>query len=805
MTPNRPKFRLHVRSSEWPSLREIAPAAIGFVAVFSALLVFQPMQVYQGLFLAPVFIASRHGLKSGLAGAGIAIVLQSNVQLMTDGAVITQASAGPVLSTWALYAAVGLAAGAAFTYVASAQREAMYREVLANIGKVMSSSLDMEEVYDHFAERLRTIIPFDQLAISIVDTQQGITVSSYVAGTSESDSAKPGESTPLQGSLAGIVVRKRSPATVDSVTREQIDNELPALRAAYNDGYRSFLTVPLVHRDDVVAVLEMRSFEPASYTSHYSMLAERVGNQIAGAIAIALMYAEREKTETALREAEQNYRTLVENANDSIVVLSGGEAVYRNPAYETLLGHEREGSEGCSFMSAVAPEHRDHILEYYEIRMAGGTPPDQYELELMTAEGLRVSMDVRPRIVEYDGKPATMLVMRNVTERKHLEEQLILAQKMEAVGQLAGGIAHDFNNLLSAVIGFAQLANLQLGTRGTVESSYLDEIQQAAERGAQLTRQLLAFSRRQVTEPKVLNLNDLIVNLDRMLRRLIGEHVELITLTAAELGAVRVDLGQMEQVLTNLVVNARDAMGEGGTLTIRTENVDLDDESARIDPELEPGKYVRVTVSDNGLGMKPDVAAHIFEPFFTTKGVGEGTGLGLSTCYGIVKQNGGHIAVESELNEGTTFKIFLPRLAETPEVLQADDSERAEGPLTGSETVLLVEDEPAVRKLTSEVLQNQGYRVLEATNGVEAVGVMEDDPGHRIDLLVTDVVMPAMGGRELAQRFRTSRPDGKVLYMSGYPDSMISRQGDVNLDGGFLQKPVTMVELARKVREMLDH
>jgi nitrogen-specific signal transduction histidine kinase/CheY-like chemotaxis protein len=414
-------------------------------------------------------------------------------------------------------------------------------------------------------------------------------------------------------------------------------------------------------------------------------------------------------------------------------------------------------------------------------------------------------MDVRPRIVEYDGKPATMLVMRNVTERKHLEEQLILAQKMEAVGQLAGGIAHDFNNLLSAVIGFAQLANLQLETRGTVESSHLDEIQQAAERGAQLTRQLLAFSRRQVTEPKVLNLNDLIVNLDRMLRRLIGEHVELITLTAAELGAVRVDLGQMEQVLTNLVVNARDAMGEGGTLTIRTENVDLDDESARIDPELEPGKYVRVTVSDNGLGMKPDVAAHIFEPFFTTKGVGEGTGLGLSTCYGIVKQNGGHIAVESELNEGTTFKIFLPRLAETPEVLQADDSERAEGPLTGSETVLLVEDEPAVRKLTSEVLQNQGYRVLEATNGVEAVGVMEDDPGHRIDLLVTDVVMPAMGGRELAQRFRTSRPDGKVLYMSGYPDSMISRQGDVNLDGGFLQKPVTMVELARKVREMLDH
>ncbi len=496
MTPDSPKFRRHVRSSGWPSLREISPTAVAFVVVFSALLVFRPMQVYQGLFLAPVFIASRRGLKSGLVAAGIAIVFQSNVQLITEGAVITQASAGSVLSTWALDAAVGFAAGAAFTYVAAAQREAMYREVLADIGKIMSSSLDMEEVFDHFAEQLCTIIPFDHLAISIVDTQQGVAVASYVAGAGNSDSRQPGESIPLQGSLAGIVVRKRSPATVNNATREQVDNELPTLRAAFNDGYRSFLTVPLVHRDDVVAVLEMRTFEPESYTSHHSMLAERVGNQIAGAIAIALMYAEREKTETALREAEQKYRTLVENANDSIVVVQNGRIVFSNSTYEQLLGYTIDDNRGGSFIDDVADEDREQVLDHYRRRLNGEGPPDQYEANLVTRDGIRVPVEVRPRVIDYQGDPAVLVVMRNVTERKHLEEQLFLAQKMEAVGQLAGGIAHDFNNLLSAVIGFAQLANLQLETRGTVESSYLDEIQQAAERGAQLTRQLLAFSRR---------------------------------------------------------------------------------------------------------------------------------------------------------------------------------------------------------------------------------------------------------------------------------------------------------------------
>jgi PAS domain S-box-containing protein len=500
----------------------------------------------------------------------------------------------------------------------------------------------------------------------------------------------------------------------------------------------------------------------------------------------------RRQAEAELRELEERYRTLVDSVSDSIVVLKGDQAVYHNPAYTRLLGHGAR-----SFLDDVAPEHRAPFHLYYGMRQQDGEAPDLYEVDLVTQTGHRVSMEVRASAVDYQGQRATMLVMRDVTERNHLQGQLVQAQKMESIGRLAGGVAHDFNNLLSAVMGYAQLADMQLRTEGRIDGNYLDEIRNAAERGAQLTSQLLAFSRRQVIEPKVLDLNELITNLDRMLRRLIGEQVELVVLPSSDAGAIRADSGQMEQVITNLVVNARDAMPAGGTLTIQTGKVTVGVEAA-----VGAGEYATVAVSDTGVGMPAHVVERIFEPFFTTKERGQGTGLGLSTCHGIVQQNGGHITVASQPGEGSTFTIYMPSVNHTPGPAQVP--EYPTGMLTGSETVLLVEDEPAVRRLTAEVLLGQGYSVLQASNGVDALRIITSVPEKEIDLLLTDVVMPAMGGGELADRFQASYPDAKVLYMSGYPDARVTESGRLPASARFLQKPVTMSVLAREVRETLD-
>ncbi|MGH2542269.1 MAG: ATP-binding protein, partial [Ardenticatenaceae bacterium] len=341
-----------------------------------------------------------------------------------------------------------------------------------------------------------------------------------------------------------------------------------------------------------------------------------------------------------------------------------------------------------------------------------------------------------------------------VEELRHAQEQLVHAQKMECVGRLAGGVAHDFNNLLTPIMGYAQLAIMALSSSGNDKMrTNLIEIQKAAERASNLTRQLLAFSRRQINEPKVFGLNTMIVDMDKMLRRLIGEDIELATLPQPDLGMVEIDPGQMEQVLMNLVVNARDAMPTGGKITIETANVTLDAEYARRTPDVTPGEYVALTVSDTGTGMTEEVKAKIFEPFFTTKEDGKGTGLGLATCYGIAKQNGGHIAAYSELGHGTTFKVYLPRIEGEANASAPVRNDAGEMP-RGTETVLLVEDEQAVRELGARVLQEQGYAVIEASNGVEALQFVEEHPELQIDLLLTDVVMPQMGGRELSERLR---------------------------------------------------
>jgi PAS domain S-box-containing protein len=387
----------------------------------------------------------------------------------------------------------------------------------------------------------------------------------------------------------------------------------------------------------------------------------------------------------------------------------------------------------------------------------------------------------------------------DVTQRRHLEDQLRQSQKMEAVGRLAGGIAHDFNNVLTAILGYSQILLAEMPEDDTRRAD-VQEIERSAERAATLTRQLLAFSRRQVLQPQVLDLNALAANLDKFLRRLIGEDVDLKLSLAQDLWPVSADAGQIEQVVMNLAVNARDAMPQGGRLTIETANVELDESYAREHMAVEPGPYAMIAISDTGHGMTDEVKGQIFEPFFTTKGPGKGTGLGLSTVYGIVKQSGGNIWVYSEVDRGTTFKIYLPRARQESTTSKPSDVDVDN--LEGSETILLAEDESAVRGVAARVLRSLGYNVLTATAGNDALEVAAAYQ-DRIHILLTDVVMPGLSGSELARRLQETRPDLKVLYMSGYTDEAIIHHGLLTSNLAYLQKPFTPLALGRKVRSVL--
>ena len=374
---------------------------------------------------------------------------------------------------------------------------------------------------------------------------------------------------------------------------------------------------------------------------------------------------------------------------------------------------------------------------------------------------------------------------------------------MEAVGQLAGGIAHDFNNLLTSIMGYTEFALDALPDDSPVYSDLLG-IQKSAQRAADLTSQLLAFARKQIVQPKTFNLNNLIVDMDGMLRRLIRENIEFKTLPAPDLGLVRVDPNQIELVLVNLVVNACDAMPDGGILTIETANVTLDEEYVQRHAEVIPGEYIMVCVTDSGSGMTPDIRLRVFEPFFTTKEVGEGTGLGLATCFGIVKQSEGHIWVYSEPDQGTAFKVYLPRVQD--ERPSRTRTRFAEDLPRGTETVLVVEDEAIVRSLAVRTLRLQGYTVLEASNGQVALNLIQTYAEGKIDLLITDVIMPQMGGKELVEQLKELYQDAdfKVLFISGYPGRAVIRQGILALGDAYLQKPFVPDTLARKVREVLD-
>jgi signal transduction histidine kinase/CheY-like chemotaxis protein len=437
------------------------------------------------------------------------------------------------------------------------------------------------------------------------------------------------------------------------------------------------------------------------------------------------------------------------------------------------------------------------------LALASGATSFEREVVHRTLDGESLHLALRWAIVPgYERTCEKVLVsMVDISERRRLEQQLSQAQKLESIGRLAGGVAHDFNNILTAINGYAGLA-LETLAPGEPAADDLREIQKASERAAALTRQLLIFARKQQIDPHVLDLNALVSSVEKLLRRLIGEDVDLRTMLAPNHTLVKADPSQIEQVLVNLIVNARDAMPHGGTLTIETATLALDEEYAREHVGVAPGPYALLAVTDTGTGMDEAVRLHIFEPFFTTKEHGKGTGLGLATCYGIVKQHGGHIWVYSEVSAGTTFKVYLP--------LASDSAAAEESPLTiedlprGGERVLLVEDEPAVRDLAARVLRGQGYTVVEASNGAEALELLRRGPAGQFDLLLTDMIMPRLGGMALAQQIAADNPGLKLLFMSGYTDTTAEQSGLLAVGIPYLQKPFTPGALARRVRAVLD-
>jgi len=599
---------------------------------------------------------------------------------------------------------------------------------------------------------------------------------------------------PVGTGVPGKVFKTGKAVWVRDLTAEE---NFPQAGMLHEADLKSAFGFPLLIGPGVVGVLEFFSEEQHEPGEKLLEIMTHLGAQLGRVI-------ERQQAQERLKQSEIYFRRLTESSLDLITILApDGIIRYESSSIEAALGYKPEEYTGKNAFDFVHPDDTTRVLHAFmeALQKKGNTPLLNFRFRHKNGS-YRILEGVGNNMLADPAVGAIVFNSRDITERKHLEEQFLQAQKVQAIGQLAAGVAHDFNNILTAILGYSDMLLMQLKVTDPYQGQVAG-IKQAAIRAAALTRQLLAFGRKQMLQPVVLDLNTSISEMDKMLRRLLGANVDLISVPHPKLGRVRADPGQIEQVILNLAVNARDAMPRGGRLTIETDNVRLDAEYARQRVEVQPGDYVMLAVSDNGTGMAPEVRARLFEPFFTTKETGKGTGLGLATCHGIVKQSGGHIAVYSELGMGTTFKVYLPRI-ETGVDISAVPREEPVNLPRGTETVLMVEDEPMVRELGAALLGKLGYTILVAANGRQALNMIHADRTRTIHALVTDVVMPEMGGRDLAEFLRSVSPDTKVIFCSGYTEDVASLRGEAGSPITFLPKPYTMAALANKVREVLD-
>jgi two-component system, cell cycle sensor histidine kinase and response regulator CckA len=574
-----------------------------------------------------------------------------------------------------------------------------------------------------------------------------------------------------------VVMRTGEPELVRRVTDELVPDAT------------SYMCVPLISRDrpwgaiTLVTTAEARTFGPAELDVA-AELARRAATTV-----------ETSRLLKSLANSEERYRLLFEvnplpmwvYDAETLRFLAVNEAAVRH------YGYTRQEFLAMDITNIRPREEVEALLADMQARGGPGSPvPGTWQHR--KKDGTLIDVEITAGKVMFEGRPAALVLSHDVTDRLQLEERLGQAEKMEAIGRLAGGVAHDFNNLLTVISGYTEILLARPDVAG---GEQLGEIAHAAEQAAGLTRQLLAFSRRQVLHPRVLDLNEIVAGMEPMVRRIIGDDVSVGVRLTPDLAAVEADQAQLERVILNLAANARDAMPEGGRLTIETQNVELDDDYVASRGEGTAGPNVLLAVSDTGVGMSEEVQRHLFEPFFTTKGPGAGTGLGLSTVFGVVKQSGGSIYVYSEQGRGTTFKIYLPAAA----AAQIDEDHAADAAAEhGSETIMVVEDDESVRDLVRIMLETKGYNVLAAAGAEEAERLCTDE----VDLLLTDVVMPEVNGRALAERLALTSPSMRILFMSGYSDEAVYRHGEISPNAAFIEKPFTDRTLARKVREVLD-
>lgn len=523
-----------------------------------------------------------------------------------------------------------------------------------------------------------------------------------------------------------------------------------------------------------------------------------------GADPVPINIAEHVPSGQALKDSEARYRRLFETAQDGILILNAktGSITDVNPFLITLLNYSREEFLGKELWDlGFFKDIKASKAAFRELKDKQYVRYD--DLPLKTKDGRSVHVEFVSNVYGVNSTQVIQCNVRDITKRKYAErsgQQLGQAQKMEAIGQLAGGIAHDFNNLLGVILGYCEILDGQPNLPESTRQTMIGEIYKAGMSARDLTKHLLAFSRRQVMQPVFLNLNTILTQLRPMLSRLIGDDIEVVSVPHDDLGTIKADPTQVEQVLMNLVANARDAMLHGGKITIETANVDIDETYTRQHPSAKVGPYVMLSVSDTGVGIDEETQTHIFEPFFSTKETGKGTGLGLATVFGIVKQSAGTIGLYSEPGHGTTFKIYFPRHDESPVAIR---QEKAKPVPRGSETLLLVDDAGPLRELTRRLLEGCGYTVLDSGNPLEAIRIADQHKGV-LPLLITDVVMPGLSGPALAKRLTATRPEIRVLYASGYADDAVFPHGKLGANCAFLEKPFTRDDLMRKVRELLD-
>ena len=704
-----------------------------------------------------------------------------------------------------------------FRDVTARRRAECIQEAVYRISHTAHTADNLQQLLRAIHEIVGELMPAKNFYVSLYDPEQDRLEFPYFVD--EYDLTSDVKPRKLRKGLTEYVLRTGRPL----LATPEVYEGLVAAGEAELIGAPSidWLGVPLKVKDRTIGVVVTQTYsQGVRYGESELDILTFVSSQMAMAI-------ERKRIEDAwrgqselLRRTEERYRAFIAQSSEGVSRLE------IDPPVPTALPEDEQIDR--LYAGARIAECNDAMARMYGYKEARdlvgtalgelhnvGDPANREQIRSFIRAGYRLS-DSETREHAQDGKPRVFLnnvvgfledgqlvrvwgTQRDVSDQRHLEEQFRQAQKMEAVGQLAGGIAHDFNNLLTAILGNTQLLLRDLPP-GDAKRGDVEEIRKASERAASLTRQLLAYSRRQMLQPEVLDLNVVVAEMDKMLRRLIGEHIALVTVLSPELGRVRADPNQIEQVLVNLAVNARDAMPDGGRLTIETANVDLDDAFAQAHLGSVPGPYAMFAVTDTGTGMDAAVRAHLFEPFFTTKEVGKGTGLGLATAYGIVKQSDGYISVYSEPGRGSSFKVYLPRIA-TPAATAPAPAKG--GPDRGTETILVVEDEPAVLTLSRRALEAQGYVVLAASDGAAALRLVERHGGI-IQLLVTDVVMPGLSGRDLADQLVARRPGIRVLYMSGYPGDAVVQHGELPAGSAFLPKPFSPDGLARKVRDLLD-